>query len=298
MMTEACVAVVVINWKLKEETLSCLRSVQQLEHACQMIVVDNGSGDCSAEYLAHHVPQAKLLVLPTNLGFAAACNHAIATALQNTNCEYVLLLNNDAMIERRAVSELLRAAQAHPTVGILGPKVYCRDQPDRLWYAGARRRRRVLAAAGTGRGELDRGQYDTLREVDYVFGAAMLVRRGVFEQIGLFDEQFFLYLEDMDFCLRAQASGFTLLFVPQAHVWHAGSASTKNNQALRKYHKVKSTMRFLKKYASPASSLPIFAFWCLVALRDIFSDLIRGDTSVIRSYWQGLIDGLEQVYDL
>jgi GT2 family glycosyltransferase len=164
--------------------------------------------------------------------------------------------------------------------------------PDIIWYAGARRRWGILAAAGTGRGQVDRGQFDAARRVDYVFGAAMFIRRSVFEQIGLFDEQFFLYLEDMDFCLRAQRAGFSLLFVPQARVWHKGSASTANNNGMRKYHYAKSTIYFLRKHASLPLSLPIIAFWTFVSLRAMMADLLRGDLSALRSYWSGLISGL------
>lgn len=120
----------------------------------------------------------------------------------------------------------------------------------------------------------------------------MFIRRNVFERIGLFDEQFFLYLEDMDFCLRAQKAGFSLFFVPQARVWHKGSASTANNNGMRKYHFVKSTVGFARKHTSLALIPPAFVFWMLVFLRFIIADLARGNLAVVRSYWSGLIDGL------
>jgi GT2 family glycosyltransferase len=291
-MTHSHVTAIVVNWKLREETLKCLRSLEQLDHPCRIIVVDNGSSDGSADYITCHFPQAELVALPSNIGFAAACNRAITHALKDTTCEYVFLFNNDAVIHPHAISELLRAAKVHPQAGILGPKMYYSDRPNTLWYAGARRRWGVLAAADTGRGQIDLGQFDTLRQVDYVFGTAMLIHRSVFERIGLFDEGFFLYLEDLDFCLRAQAAGFSLLFVPQAQIWHQGSASTSHNPAMRKYHTVKSTSYFLRKHTSLASSLPVIIFWMLVLFRDILIDLAQGKSSVIQLYWAGLIDGL------
>jgi GT2 family glycosyltransferase len=153
----------------------------------------------------------------------------------------------------------------------------------------------VFAATDTGRGQVDRGQFNTLREVDYVFGAAMLIRRSVFERIGLFDERFFLYLEDLDFCLRAQSAGFSLLFVPDAHVWHSGSASTAHNPAARNYHLVKSTVGFLRKHTPSMLIVPVLSFWMLVYLRAILSDVARGDVEAIRAYWSGLINGLAEV---
>jgi len=253
-----------------------------------VIVVDNGSRDGSVELLSEHLADLTLMCLSSNIGFGAACNRAIAHALQDEVCEYVFLVNNDAIVAPQAVSELVDAARAHPQVGILGAKVYCRDEPHKIWYAGARERWGVLAAAGTGRGRVDRGQFDVLRRVDYVFGAAMFVRRAVFETSGVFDERFFLYLEDLDFCLRARSAGFSLLFVPQAHVWHGGSVSTAQYPALRKYHLARSTWRFLKKH-SARLRLPVASvYWPLVFARAVAFECLRGDLRSAHAYLGGL----------
>ena len=128
-----------------------------------------------------------------------------------------------------------------------------------------------------------------------MFGAGMLIRCSVFERIGLFDERFFLYLEDMDFCLRAQAAGFSLLFVPQAHVWHKGAASTANHNGFRKYHFVRSTIHFARKHNTWAMMPYTAAFWALVLLRFVVVDLTRGNLSAVRSYWAGLVNGFTEV---
>ena len=295
-MAHARVTAIVVNWKLRAETARCLRSLEQLDLPCRAIVVDNGSSDGSVEYLACHFPQAELITLASNVGFGAACNRAIARVLTDASCDYVFLLNNDAVVHPRTLSELMNVAEAHPEAGIFGPKIYCHDDPRTIWYAGARRRRGVLAAADTGRDRLDRGQFNALRKVDYVFGTAMLIRRNVFERVGLFDERFFLSLEDLDFCLRAQAVGYSLLFVPEAHVWHKGSASTAHNKPMRRYHMVRSTVLFLKKHTSIALSPLVLVFWMLVYFRTVIADLMDGDLAIIRSCWSGLVDGLAEVF--
>jgi GT2 family glycosyltransferase len=289
------VTAIVINWNLKEQTLRCLRSLAQLDVHCSTIVVDNGSSDGSAECFLRHFPGTKLIPLTSNIGFGSACNRAITRVLEDDRCDYILLLNNDAVVHPHALSELLKAARLCPEAGILGPKIYNNDDSSTIWYAGARRRWGVFAVTDTGRGQVDRGQFNRLREVDYVFGAAMLIRRGVFERIGLFDERFFLYLEDLDFCLRAQSAGFSLLFVPDAHVWHSGSASTAHNPAVRNYHLVKSTVGFLRKHTPSILIVPVLSFWILVYLRAILSDLARGDLEAIRAYWSGLKKGLAEL---
>lgn len=293
-MSDSHVTAVVVNWKLKEATLYCLRSLAQSNTPCRILVVDNNSDDGSVEYLTHHFPQAELIVMPSNVGFAGACNRAITQALEDPCCEYVFLLNNDAIIHPHAITEILEAAQTDPTVGILGSKVYYDDSTNTIWYAGARRRWGVLAAVDTGRGQIDRGQFDTVRHVDYVFGAAMFIHRQVFEEVGLFDDRFFMYLEDMDLCLRAQAAGFSMLFVPQSRVWHQGSASTSRNSTLRNYYVVKSTAYFLRKHTTPIFLMPVFIFWMLVSLRAIVVDIARGNLGMIPSYWTGFIDGLSR----
>lgn len=289
------VTTVMVSWGSKDQTLQSLQSLERLSYPVRIIIVDNGSNNGLNEDVASRFPRSELIMLPRNIGFGAACNIAISQALKDEDCEYIFILNNDTIVHPDAVSELLRAAEHQPRVGILGPKIYYIDNPQVIWYAGARQRWGVLAATDTGRGKVDWGQFNTVREVDFVFGAAMFVRRTVFEKIGLFDEHFFLYLEDLDFCLRARAAGFSLLFVPQALVWHKGSASLAHNPSMRRYYLVKSTLYFLKKYTTLPTSPLVFIFWSLVSLRAILTDLVNGDWDIIKSHLKGFADGLSQI---
>jgi len=286
---------IVINWNLKNETAKCLKSLQALETPCNILLVDNGSNDGSREYLTKRYPNIKMLKQSHNTGFGAACNQAIKVALQNPICQYVFLINNDAVIHPLAITKLLDVAKLHPEVGIFGPKIFFTDERNVIWYAGARRRRFVLAAADTGRGQIDQGQFDITREVDYIFGTAMLIRREVIEKIGFFDESFFLYLEDLDFCLRAQQVGFKLMFVPQAKVWHTVSASTAQNETLRRYYLVKSTVVFLMKHVSLLTLVPMLFFWSLVTVRTVLFDLFQGKYPVLRSHYLGLAQGISEI---
>jgi len=239
------------------------------------VLVDNGSQDGSPRYLEERFPKLDIIRLEANLGFGRACNLGIRRAFEDSRVRFVFLLNNDAVVHPHALERLMEAAQANPTAGILGPKIYFRQEPSQIWYAGARMRRGVLAAADTGRGQIDRGQFELSRNVDYVFGAAMLIQREVIERIGQFDERFFIYLEDLDFCLRAQHAGFSPLFVPQALVWHSGSASTARFLYMRRYHHVRSSVIFLLKHLSPVWIAPALAFWSAAFLRSAGRDLLR-----------------------
>jgi hypothetical protein len=296
-MKQAKIATIVVNWNLKEETLRCLQSLESINlpsnYAHRVIVVDNGSGDGSKKCIARQFPEFEIISLPSNIGFGAACNQAISWVMNDTLCEYMFLLNNDAFAHPNVLSELIQVAEANPEAGILGPKIYYQDEPRTIWYAGARKRWGVMSPMDTGRGEIDYGQFNVLREVDYVFGAAMFIRRSVFEKVGLFDEKFFIYLEDMDLCLRAKEIGFSLLFVPQAYVWHKGSASTTSNAGMREYHLIRSAVYFAMKHTMPALIIPSLFLWIPVLLRLMANSIIRGDIKALESYWSGLLDGLE-----
>jgi len=300
-MINANVVTIIVNWKLKEDTVHSIKSLQQADILTSIIVVDNGSNDGSAEHIAQHCPDVELLVLPSNIGFGPACNRAISKVLKEKKYGFVFFLNNDATVHPSTLSELISAARIYPEAGIFGAKVYYRDKPDTIWYAGARRRQGVLAATDSGRGQVDCGQFEHYHEVDYIFGAAMLVRRDVFEKVGFFDKRFFLYMEDLDLCLRAQKVGFSLLFVHDAHVWHKGSASTSKKISLRRYYMARSTIHFLRKHTTPISRLPVFMLWVLIYLNDIFSDFIRGDIANLKAYWSGFMHGISKkkaIHDL
>jgi GT2 family glycosyltransferase len=289
---------IVVNWNLRDETIRCLTSLEMSKYPCRTIVIDNGSSDGSAETIRETFPTIEIISLPTNIGFARACNIGIQQILRERQDDFVFLLNNDATIHPLTLTKLIQSALTNPRAGIFGPKVFYRHPPQKIWYAGASRRRGVLAAVTPGRNESDCGQFDKVSAVDYVFGAAMFIRMSVFEKIGMFDDRFFLYLEDLDFCLRAQLSGCSLLFVPDAHVYHIGSASTSHNLRFRRYHQVNSSILFLQKHLPKLMILPASLFWTGVLLRMIVKDSIHGDLDLIRSYWSALINGLTEAHRL
>ena len=120
----------------------------------------------------------------------------------------------------------------------------------------------------------------------------MFIRRQVIETIGLFDEQFFLYLEDLDYCLRAQRARYALHFVPQAHLWHQVSASTESLPDWRKYHQARSTILFIKKHITPPLALPMLTFWTLVSFRFVLHDMLQGNLKSLSAYWSGMLNGV------
>jgi GT2 family glycosyltransferase len=216
------VTVVIPNWNGRRFLDLCLESLrnQSLE-GFQTVVVDNGSEDGSIDFVKERFPEVNVVALGENSGFAAAVNAGIEASAT----EYVVLLNNDTEQDRRWLEALVSAANDHPESGLFASKLV--DFHDRRILDGAGD---VMRLSGLpyrlGHGERDTGQFD---EPGYVFGAcaaAALYRKSLFDEVGLFDEDFVSYCEDGDLSFRAQLAGHRCFYVPDAVVYHMGSAST------------------------------------------------------------------------
>ncbi|MBA2443462.1 MAG: glycosyltransferase family 2 protein [Rubrobacter sp.] len=217
-----CVAVVVPNWNGERFLGPCLSSLlRQSYRDFETIIVDNGSEDGSLALLDREFPEVRALPLGENRGFSAAVNVGIGA----TDAELVALLNNDTEQDAGWLSALVRAADAHPEAGSFASKLL--DFADRKTLDGAGDAlRRSGLPYRLGHGERDRGQYDTPAPVFGACAAAALYRREMFDEIGTFDEDFFAYCEDGDLSFRAQLAGYGCRYVPEAVVYHVGSAST------------------------------------------------------------------------
>lgn len=245
------VDIIILNWNGREDTLNCLRSVQEVEYPryrYRVLVVDNASTDGSVEAIRAGFPGVELIVNDGNLGFAAGNNEGIRHALQS-GADYVLLLNNDTQVERAVLSELVRAGEGDPGVGLASPKVYYLDRPNVIYYAGARQGRLALLPRLMGTGEEDHGQYEQVQEVDYVWGQAMFIKREVLERVGLLDPGFFMYYEDADYCVQAKKAGYKIVCVPGARVWHQVAKGTEGDYLRRWKYKVASMWYFYRKHS-------------------------------------------------
>jgi len=175
--------------------MECVASVRKLTYPnIHIVIVDNGSTDDSVAILKQNYPEVRVIVNATNLGFAAGNNIGIRYALSR-GADYVLLLNNDTIVAPDMLENMVAAGEAVPQIGILAPKIYY-YKTQKLWRAGGRRRKLTLGATDTGIGREDDEKYNIPREIDYAFGSGMLIKREVFEQVGLFDEGYFMYYED------------------------------------------------------------------------------------------------------
>lgn len=216
------VSVVIPNWNGKRFLPACLESLFKLNYGqVEVVVVDNGSADGSVELLQSDYPQVKLIRFQKNTGFSVAVNAGI----KNSRGEYVALLNNDTVVEPDWISEMVRVLDEHPEAGSAGCKMLSYDDRHLLDGAGDGYRRGGLPGR-IGHRERDCGQFDTQRYILGACGGAALYRRSMFEDIGLFDEDYFAYLEDVDMGLRAQSAGYKCIYVPTAIMYHLGCGTT------------------------------------------------------------------------
>lgn len=224
---------VIVNWNGWSDTAECLRSCRQLEGAEHVeLVVDNGSIDRSVTELRKRFPGLQVIENGANLGFAAACNVGIREALR-VGAEFVWLLNNDTIVERAALAELVGALRSSPRAAFAGSKISYASRPDVLWFAGGDLP--ILGSEPFHRGldEPDTGRYDEPISCGFITGCSLLVRTTAIASIGLMPEDYFLYWEDVDWNERAAAAGMERLYVPTSKVWHKVSASSQGIAGLR-----------------------------------------------------------------
>lgn len=268
-MDQLNIAIVVLNYNGLGETLECLDSLRKLktdQHKVQVIVVDNASSDGSAEAL-DKLKDIDLLKSPQNLGYSGGNNLGIKEGLRR-GADFILILNNDTIVDVNLLTNLLADSQK---ADILSPKIYFAPgyefHKDRykkvdlgkvIWYAGARIDWQNIIGVHLGVDEVDSGQFNKRQEIDFATGACMFVKRLVFEKIGLFDEKYFLYLEDMDFCVRAREAGFKIQFCPQAIVWHKNAGSVGGSgSSLQDYYITRNRLLFAAKYAKLRTKLAL-----------------------------------------
>jgi GT2 family glycosyltransferase len=277
--------------------MACLGSLArsrlgQLRH--RVWLVDNGSTDDTVASVRAAFRDVEVLELGVNRGFAAAMNAGVEAALAE-GADWVLLLNNDTVVDPSLVATLWSAAAAAPDVGLAAPAIYRFDAPDAIWPSAGRRRWWTLAArerpdrsAGDGRGG---GNQD----VDWANGCCLLLRREAWRSLGRLDEGYVFYYEDHDLCLRARAAGWRILQVPAARVWHRVSASAGPGSPLQHYLLARSSVRFYARHMTGARRWLVLPYRAGSFARTAARALVGGRPENLVAYREGLRDGLAEL---
>lgn len=244
-MVEEKVAMVILNYKVRDLTLECVESVQRSSYKNLTIyVVDNASSDGIEDRIKNY-PKIKFFQTGSNLGYTGGNNYGIRKALAD-GADFIFILNPDTTIDPECIKECLKLMKGE-NVGVVGPKVLFGDRKT-IWYAGGILDKENVLGTHRGVDEKDSGQYDQNIETDYVSGAAMMVKAKMIDRIGLFDDRYFLYYEDSDLCLRAKRAGFKIMYAYKGVVYHKNAQTTILGSPLQDYYMTRNRLLFAFKF--------------------------------------------------
>ena len=258
------VAVIILNWNGLADTRECLQSLQAARYsAMRVIVVDNGSkGDDATTLEREFSGFIDVLSLPENLGFAAGANAGIRRALE-AHTDFVLLLNNDTVVAPEFLRALVDAASDIPNLAALCPRTHFYDRPRTIYSTGGEVSIWRGVATQVGRGQEDTGQFERLERRGYADGVCMLIPAAALTTVGLFDEQYFAYWEETDWCVRAAERGLHCYYVPQSHIWHKAARSQAPDASFDYLYR-RNALLFVRKRGTLAQVVTAFLMHAFV----------------------------------
>jgi GT2 family glycosyltransferase len=284
------VLAVVLNWRQPATTLQCVQTLQRMSGPpADILVIDNGSGDDSVELLHRH-SGIRVLVLAENAGFAGGNNRGMRIAIDE-GYAYCLLVNNDAFAAPDMLARLLE--EVDDNIGLLSPKIYFESDPGRLWFAGGKRQPLTLDLRDTGQGQLDGPPWLESRDVDYLLGTCLLVNLAAAGDVGLLDEHYFFYYEDLDWSIRFQQAGYRLRLVAPAHLYHRVAVSTGGlaDSPQRRYYLARGSAVFWRRHHRLGFWPAIVLMRLLSATKMVSRLILAGRAETARAYLRGLRDG-------
>jgi GT2 family glycosyltransferase len=288
------VAVVIVVWNGRNDTLECLESFSgDVYPNKQIIVVDNGSSDDSVVRIRADFPDALILQTGKNLGFTGGNNVGIRRAIEN-GADYVYLINNDTTVEPDALEKLVAAAEANPQAGLLAPVIHDFDAPRAIWFAGSMLDLRHGAAWHDNARQPARTE--TPYEVPWATGCAMLLASPLLNELGGFDDRYYLSWEDVDLSLRVRNSGRSVMVVPDARIYHKGGQSGKNLDSIYGYYAVRNSLLLASKHSGRDYHRAVLFIVGTFLKRCLHPRYEGPRRRLLRLIWEGLRDHLQHHY--
>lgn len=251
-MTDPFVQIIILNFNGWKDTIECLESLSRINYSnFKITVVDNGSIDSSFEKISgwkkgRSVPLT-LIRNNENLGFVQGNNGGIQRALEQ-GADYIMLLNNDTVVDPDFLAELVKAGINDNQIGIASSKILFYQDRKKIWFVGGKFVPIINKPAHEHYGEIDANQVPNIKNVDWVSGCCMFIRSEVFKKIGMLDPDYFFSHEDVDFCVRARQAGFKIAVVPSSRIYHKFAASARGKfSPFYTYFRTRNTLLFYKK---------------------------------------------------
>lgn len=324
---EPKVSIILLNWNGWEDTIECLESLYQINYTnYNVILVDNNSNDDSLkrikdylngdmpirsefyEYNASNKPiklvekgespengdKSLILLRNTeNLGFAGGNNVGINHAMVLNHPDYVLLLNNDTVVDKNFLKQLVETGESNPKIGFVGAKTLFYDRETIIQEAGGGKIDYGHAEVEEiGFNEVDDGSLDYYIEPDYIGGACILVKNRVIEQIGGLDESYFMYWEDVDFCTTGLEHGYKSAYQYLAVIWHKYGSSSENT--FKMYYLNRNRLYFIRKHTNGMKYLKFITYFVpYILFESVYQLIRRRDSNMAKAYFYSLVDGFK-----
>ncbi|MFC1709878.1 glycosyltransferase family 2 protein [Candidatus Omnitrophota bacterium] len=292
-MNPPLVSVIIINLNGKEFLPRCLSSVFRTEYSnFEVIFVDNDSNDDSVEFVRDNFKDNRLSITKNDRNYGVPGGRNIGS--QSAKGEYIVFLDNDAEVDSTWLKELVSAFESDTMIAVAQCKLLNMIERNRFDHAGD-----YLTSLGflseRSKQDIDRGQFDKIDDILSAKGAATMIRRSVFEDLGRYDDSYFMYLEETDFCLRAWQAGYRVVFVPKAIVWHAFVTPLKDTKThyssriVRYYGSRNFITTLIKNFSvfNLCKFLPIHILsWLFLSILFLFKGKFQDSSCVIRGvFW-------------
>jgi len=284
--------IILVNWNKPNLTLDCIKSINESSYKeYKTVVVDNYSSDNSIEIFKQSNLNFHLIKATENLGYTGGNNLGIEYAMA-MNCKYVLLLNNDTLINPNTLFNLVAPLNKDVSIGITQPKIFFYPDSSLIWSGSTKLNKLLLRTRLVGYKEKNDPTLDKEQYLDYAVGCATLIRSSVIEKIGMLDDDYFAVCEDVDYGLRASAAGFKIWYVPDAYVYHIESASAggaDNPQYV--YYQARSYLILFSKWSVNYMHFAlVFSVYSLSTLIRIAKLLFVGNNRGVAAIYLGFRD--------
>jgi GT2 family glycosyltransferase len=285
------VSIVLLTCNRNDDTRACIQSLQQTGESCEIILVDNGTQPNPAPEFEREFPDVVFLRNEENLGTPIGNNIGIRHALDH-GADFVMMLNNDTTVDKNFLRPLVDAMDADPGIGIAGGKIYYYSEPTRIWFAGGRYNSLTCRVEHLGILKYDHEvPARPAAEVDFISGCFSLFRSSALRAVGLLDEQFFAYMEDVDLNVRIKNAGYSLAYIPESFIYHKVSTTIKVDSPFFLYFNMRNRILMLKKHNPRFRQLLAIPYLTFFFSRQ----LIR--LSLKLRYWKGVKSVLYGIQD-
>lgn len=248
----------------------------------------------SKEYNYPKKSLSNLFLIKNNLnsGFAGGNNIGINYAIEIFDPDYILLLNNDTVVNKDFLNEMIFYAENNQKVGIIGPKICYYDIPNKIQVTQTK----IDLWSGRnfliGDGEIDQGQYDEIQITDYVPGSCFLIKRKVLNKVGLLNEEFYCYWEESDYCMSTKKFGYDCIYYPNSKIWHKVSKSTNKLKGILTYYMTRNMFWFMKRHATNVQYIVFLIFYGLKFWYILIHFLHKKQYKNVLFFFKGIKDGI------